>query len=317
MRNLPGYLGGTTVYNARLLRHKLEYALARSILAVLAWLPRPLSRRAASFTAFLIHWLVPKFRRVAYRNVAMAMPHLGPSERRRVVRGTFLSLGRMLAEFARFPSYTRDNVESVITYDGFENYAEAVRRGRGLLFLTGHLGAWELAAFAQSIYGNPLHVVIRALDNPYLNELVNRYRTMGGNRIIEKRDFARSILQALKNNEAVGILMDQNSSQTEGVFVDFFGIPACTSAGLARLALRSGAAVVPGFASWDPARQRYRLRFDPPVQLIETGNLEQDIAANTQLFTRIIEEHIRRVPGQWLWIHRRWKTRPPGEPPLY
>ena len=305
------------MYNAALIRYKLEYALARTILEILKRLPRPAARTFAAITAFLVYWIVGKYRRVAGRNLRLAMPELNAAERRRIIRGVFQNLGRMLAEFAHFPFYTKDNVARVITYDGIENYAEAVRRGRGVLFLTGHLGAWELGAFAQSVYGYPLHVVIRALDNPYLNELVNRHRTLAGNRIIEKRDFLRGILQALKANETVGILVDQNSSLQEGVFVDFFGTPACTSAGFAKIALRNDAAVVPAFAFWDSGRQRYRLRFDPPLDLLHTGDPQNDVVANTQLFTSVLERHIRAHPDQWLWIHRRWKTRPPGEPPLY
>ncbi len=305
------------MYNARLLRYKVEYALARGVLELLSRLPRPAARGLAIALASLGYWLLARFRRVAQRNLELALPERSAAERGRILRGVYRNLGRLLAEFAHFPHYTRENVARVIAYDGFENYSEAVGRGRGVLFLTGHLGAWELGAFAQSVYGHPLHVVMRALDNPYLNELVNARRTLAGNRIIEKRDFLRGILEALKNNEAVGILMDQNSSEQEGVFVEFFGVPACTASGFAKIALRTDAAVVPAFAFWDPQRGRYRLRFDPPVDLVRTGNLKQDVVANTQLFARVLEEHIRGLPDQWLWIHRRWKTRPPGEPPLY
>jgi KDO2-lipid IV(A) lauroyltransferase len=305
------------VYNARLLRHKAESALAHAILGFLGRMPRPLARWLAACTTFLIYWLVPRYRRVAHRNLRLAMPQLTAAERRRLVRGVYLSLGRMLAEFAHFPEYTGANVSRTVTYDGFENYAAAVRRGRGVLFLTAHLSAWELGAFAQSIYGYPLCIVIRALDNPFINELVNRYRMLGGNRIIEKRDFLRGILEALKNNETVGILMDQNASLQEGVFVEFFGRLACTSAGMAKIALRTDAAVVPAFTIWDADRKRYRIRFDPPLELIRTADNQADVAANTQLFTSVLERYIRGHPDQWLWIHRRWKTRPPGEPPLY
>ncbi len=305
------------MYNARLIRHKVEYALASAILWALERLPRPVARGLAMSVTLLAYLLVGRFRRVARRNLELALPELNAGERRRIAHGVFRNLGRMLAEFAHFPRYTFDNVGKVIAFDGFENYAEALRRGRGVLFLTGHLGAWELGAFAQSVYGYPLHVVIRALDNPSLNALVNARRTLAGNYIIEKRDFLRGILEALKKNEAVGILMDQNSSEQEGVFVDFFGRAACTATGFAKIALRTGAAVVPAFAFWDPQRGHYRLRFDPPLDLVRTGDSKHDVAANTQLFTRVLEEHIRRLPDQWLWIHRRWKTRPPGEPPLY
>ena len=298
-----------------MLRYRLEYALLWPIVKILGLLPRPLARGVGGLVGMIFYLLASRLRRVARKNLAMAMPDLSEAERARIIRGVFRNLSRMLAELALFPRYTRENVARVIPYDGFENYAAAVARGKGVIYLTGHLGAWELGAFAQSVYGHPLNVMIRALDNPYLNGLVNRYRTLAGNRIIEKRDFLRGVLQALKNNEAVGILMDQNSSLAEGVFVDFFGVPACTSTGMARIALRTGAAVVPAFGFWE--KSRYRLRFDPPLTLIETGDQEKDIAANTQLFTKVLEDYIRHYPDQWLWIHRRWKTRPPGEAGIY
>jgi KDO2-lipid IV(A) lauroyltransferase len=299
----------------RLLRYRLEYALLWPMVRMLGALPRPAARAVAQAIGGLFYALAPRLRRVARRNLTMAMPHLSAVEQKHIVRGVFRNLARMLAEFALFPRYTRANVGDVIVPDGFENYTAALRRGRGVIFLTGHLGAWELGAFGQSIYGHPLHVVIRALDNPWLNEMVNRYRALGGNRIIEKRDFLRGILEALKKNEVVGILMDQNSSPTEGVFVDFFGVKACTATGMARIALRTGAAVVPAFAFWEG--NRYRLRFDPALELISTGDAEKDAAANTQLFTKVLEDYIRHYPDQWLWIHRRWKTRPEGEMGLY
>ena len=149
----------------------------------------------------------------------------------------------------------------------------------------------------------------------------NRYpyrdQNLSGNRLIEKKDFARSILKALAANEAVGILIDQNASLESGVFVDFFGIPACTASGLARIALRTDAAVVPGFTLWDSKLRKYILRFDPAVELIRTGDDQADIVANTAKFTKVIEDFIRQYPDQWLWVHRRWKTRPEGQPPLY
>jgi len=158
---------------------------------------------------------------------------------------------------------------------------------------------------------------MRPLDNPHLDALVRRYRTLHGNKPILKDDPARDLLRAMKQGSTVGILMDTNMTPPEGIFVNFFGIPACTASGLARIALRTEAAVVPGFTLWDPVLRKYRLRFDPAVQLIRTGNNEQDIQANTQLFTKVIEDFVRRYPDQWLWVHRRWKTRPPGLPPLY
>jgi KDO2-lipid IV(A) lauroyltransferase len=251
------------------------------------------------------------------RNLALAFPEKTTSERRKIVRKVFISLGRQFAEVCLFPKYTGENVSRTVAYDGYENFDRASQRGKGVLFQTGHIGGWELSAFSHSLYGHPLHFVMRPLDNPYLDSLVRRYRTMHGNTPILKDDPARELLRAMRAGATVGILMDTNMTPPEGVFVDFFGIPACTASGLARIALRTDAAVVPGFTVWDPVLRKYRLRFEPPVPLIRTGNNEADIIANTAKFTKVIEDVVRRYPDQWLWVHRRWKTRPPGQPPLY
>jgi KDO2-lipid IV(A) lauroyltransferase len=247
----------------------------------------------------------------------LAFPEKGAQERRKILRGVFTSLGRQLAEVCLFPRYTCENVSRVVIYDGYENFQQAAERGKGVLFLTGHLGGWELSAFAQALYGHPLHFVMRPLDNPYLDRMVRDYRTMHGNVPILKDDPVRELLRAMKEGATVGILMDTNMMPPQGVFVDFFEIPACTPSGLARIALRTDAAVVPGFTVWDPGLRKYRLRFDPALKLVRTGDNEADILANTQLFTKVIEDFVRQYPDQWLWVHRRWKTRPPGERPLY
>src|ERR1700689_4891164 len=258
-----------------------------------------------------------RLRHVGLRNLALAFPEMPVRERRRLLRGEFVSLGRQLAEVCLFPRYTRENVSNIVVYEGFENFERAYARGKGVLFLTGHIGAWELSAFAHSLQGHPLSIVMRSLDNPYVDALLQRYRTMHGNRTVDKDDFVRGLLSAMKAGETVGILMDTNMTPPQGVFVDFFGIPACTASGLARIALRTDAAVVPGFTVWDPALGKYRLRFDPAINLVRTGNDDADALANTALFTKVIEEYVRRYPDQWLWVHRRWKTRPEGQPPLY
>jgi KDO2-lipid IV(A) lauroyltransferase len=147
--------------------------------------------------------------------------------------------------------------------------------------------------------------------------MVARYRCLSGNLPVEKNQSARAVLKVLAAGGTVGILADQNTLLAEGVFVDFFGIPACTTAGLARFALHTGAAVVPGFLHWDPALRKYRLCFEPAVEVVRTGEDATDIRENTQRFTNVIENYLRRYPDQWLWLHRRWKTRPPGEPPIY
>ena len=299
------------------MRERLEYALVWPCIKMLGLLPRPLARAIGIALGLAVYTVHGRLRRVGLRNLTLAFPDMTDRERRSLLRGEFVSLGRQLAEVCLFPRYTRENVERIVAYSGFENFERAYARGKGVLFLTGHLGAWELSAFAHSLQGHPLSIVMRSLDNPFVDKLIQGYRTMHGNRTVDKDDFVRGLLSAMKAGETVGILMDTNMTPPQGVFVDFFGIAACTASGLARIALRTDAAVVPGFTVWDKKLGKYILRFDPAVELIRTADNESDIVANTAKFTKVIEETIRQYPDQWLWVHRRWKTRPPDQPPLY
>ena len=299
------------------MRRKLEYAAAWPFIKILGILPRSLSRAFAIAISQMVYVFHFKLRQVGMRNLAMVFPEKTVAERKRILRGEFTSLGRQLAELCQFPKYTLENVDEVVEYDGLENYERAYARGKGVLFVTAHFGGWELSAFVHSLHGHPVNIVMRPMDNPYLDRMLQNQRTMHGNKVVPKDDFVRGLLAAMKGGETVGILMDTNMTPPQGVFVDFFGISACTASGLARIALRTDAAVVPGFTIWDDALGKYRLRFDPALELVRTGELEADIVANTQMFTKIIEDYVRKYPDQWLWVHRRWKTRPEGQPALY
>ena len=295
----------------------LEYAAVWAILKTLGALPRGMGRGTASTIAAGLYAMLPKLRRTTEFNLRLAFPEWDAARRSSVIRGMVRNLGWMAAEFARMPRYTRENIEEVLVLDGHENFLEGQRRGKGVLYLTGHIGAWELSSFAHALYGFPLHYMARPLDNPRVDALVNRYRCLSGNKPIFKNESARALLKILKEAGTVGILADQNTMPEEAVFVDFFGKQASTSTGIARVALHTDAAVVPGYAIWDESLQKYRLRFEPPVQLIRTGDTERDVLENTQKFTKIIEDIIRQYPDQWVWVHGRWNTRPKGEPPLY
>lgn len=229
-----------------------------------------------------------------------------------MLAGCWRTLARVVAVMARFPEINADNVRRFIRYEGFEHFEEAKRRGRGVLFATAHLGNWEFSAFAHALMTEPMSFVVRPMDNPLVDEMATHYRTMSGNRLLGRgKDFLRPLLEALRRNEAVGILIDQNVTADRGVFIDFFGRQACVDAGFARLAARTGATVLPGYAYWCDQEERYVLHFDPPVEI--TG----DPRADTQAVHARLESAIRRHPEQWLWIHRRWKTQPEGAPPLY
>lgn len=285
----------------------LEYWAARIVLAKVRWLPARMAAWRVALYARILDLAVPRLRRIALRNLELA----GFADRESIVRGVFRSLGRVVVTFAQFPKITRENVHRWIRYEGLENFTTAHKRGRGVLVATGHLGNWELSAYAHALMTGPMNIVVRPLDNPRVDALVEQRRGLSGNPIIRKKEAAREILHALKAGEAVGILIDQNSSLEEGVFVDFFGVKACANAAFVKFAHHSGAAVVPGFALWSDSEQCYILRFYPEIPM--TGEVQPD----TQRVHTALEQVIREYPDQWLWIHRRWKTRPPGEPGVY
>jgi KDO2-lipid IV(A) lauroyltransferase len=299
------------------MREWCEYAAVWVMLKGLGLLPRTLARNLATGVVRILYALSPKLRRTAEINLRIAFPEWTEAQRETIIRGMLRNLGWMAAEFARFPKYSKENIRQIVVIDGNENFLEGHRHGKGVLFLTGHIGAWELSSFAHALYGFPLHYMARPLDNKRIDALVNGYRCLPGNQPIFKNESARVMLKILKEAGTVGILADQNTMPDEAVFVDFFGKKASTTTGIARVALHTDAAVVPGYSIWDDSIGKYRLRFESPVELIRTGDTERDVFENTQKFTKVIEEIIRKYPEQWVWVHGRWNTRPKGEPPVY
>ena len=240
-----------------------------------------------------------RLQRTGLRNLRLAMPELNDEQRHAILKGVC------------------DNISDLVVYQGFENYERAARQGRGVLLLTGHFGAWELCAFAQGVYGHPLSFLVRPLDNPLLNRMISHYRELSGNRTIDKNRAVKPVLETLRRGEDIGLLIDANTLRDQGVFCDFFGMPACSTTGLAVFALRADAPVIPGFLIWDEQLKKHCLRFEPEIPLIRTGDFKEEVRINTARYTKVIEEYARRHPQQWLWIHKRWHTRPEGEPDLY
>jgi len=301
----------------RSIKELTEYAAARTLLFAFAAMPRNMAYGAAGILAALGFHLARRQRRSGPHNLPMAFPEKSDCHRGQIVSGCFRNLAGHVVDSTPFPELNKGNISEYVVHDGLDNYLEGLRRGRGVVFMTAHFGAWEMSSFAHALYGYPLKFVVRPIDNRRVEELVSSYRTLSGNVPIQRKQAARDILKALRQNEAVGILFDQNTTRSEGVFAEFFGIPAATTPSIALFALRAGAAVIPGFLIWDEKMKKHRLRLDPPVQLIETGDLSRDVLENTKKFNKILEGYVRKYPDQWLWIHRRWKTRPEGEPAIY
>jgi len=299
------------------LRERAEFAAVWALVHGLGVLPRAVARSVGAGIGAIAYRVIGKLRRVGMRNLELAYPQWTTAERERTLRKVYRNLGWLLAEFCLMGSYTREQASEFIEYDGLEHYLAARERGKGVLVLTGHLGAWELSSFYHSLVGFPMGLVIRRLDNPLVDEFVNRIRCLHGNRVIHKDDFARGLISAMRAGETVGILMDTNMTPPQGSFVPFFGVQACTASGMARVALKTDAAVVPGFLLWDEARAKYVLRFGPRIELARTGDSDADVLANTAAFAATTERYVREYPEQWLWMHRRWKTRPAGEPGVY
>lgn len=283
------------------------------LLGILRILPLPLSIRAAHGIGRACGRIVPKWRTVAESNLGRALPALSPRERSQVVRGVFRNLGRVAFALAKLPAWSPAKVARHVQFVGLEHYREGVARGRGVMLLTAHLGNWELGALAHGAVEGPLHVVVRPIDNGLVDGIVERLRQAHGNRVIRKRNAVREVLRVLRENGTVGILADQNAVLEEAVFVEFFGMQAAANKGFAQLALRSGAAVIPAVAWWDQGSMRHVVEYGPRIELVETDNPSLDVQKNTQLFQAALEERVRRHPDQWLWVHRRWKTKPPDE----
>ena len=269
----------------------------------------PLSLRRALFTGLfrLFFHLVPRQRLIAVYNLRRAFPEKSDDEILRIARGVYRNMGIMAAEFFDVPRLTKENIGELVEPEGLEHCLKALEKGRGVLFFTAHFSNWELSAAAAALLIKPVVAIYRTLDNALLDHLVLRVRSATGNTLIPKEHSMRTMIRSLKRNEIVGILIDQNVAWNEGVFVDFFGRPACTTNGLALLALHTGAPVLPGYIVRLPDG-RYRLVIGPEVEITRTGDRAEDVLANTQRFTKVIEETVRRYPDQWFWVHQRWKT---------
>ena len=298
-----------------------EYALVRGIMSAFAVLPDSGAVSLGRLLGRVTHRRFSKLRSVGLRNLEIAFPEKTTEEREAILQGAFENLGRVLGTVSHFDKLTPEALKELVIHDPDPEFDAAYKRsideGRGRIIVGGHLGNWELQAFSYPIFFEPLTFLAREMDNPMIDKLIRSTRTRLGNRQIDKTNSAPAIIRTLRGGGAVGMLADVNSHPKEGVFVPFFGVPACTQSGVAMLAIRTNSLIVPAFAMWDDALQKYRIVHDRIIEPANTGDRDRDIVETTASYTAAIERVIRRYPEQWIWIHRRWKTRPPGEPELY
>jgi Kdo2-lipid IVA lauroyltransferase/acyltransferase len=298
-----------------------EYFAARFALAVLGLLPRNAAVSISIGILRVLPHVLPGLRRIGLRNLEIAFPEKSLSERSEILDGTFNNLGRVLGELSQFHKFTRDQLAVLIDFELDEEskqlYDRNKRERRGVLITTGHLGNWEMLVLGFAALYEPISYLARPLDNPKIDEMLNGLRTRFGNRPINKTNSAMLAIKILREGGILGVLSDVNAHPKEGVFVPFFGVPACTLSGAAMLAIRSNSFIFPTFCVWDKNSKRYKFVHGRLLQPSNTGDRKQDIITTTQAYTLEIEKIIRAYPDQWMWIHRRWKTRPSGEPDLY
>ncbi|MCX7981283.1 MAG: lysophospholipid acyltransferase family protein [Syntrophales bacterium] len=271
-------------------------------------IPRGIRKQLFCYLALLFYYLFPRHRLITLHNLVRAFPDKSIQDLEILARRVFKNLGIIVSEFFDLPSITKENFSHWVEFEGLEHFYEAKSAGKGVIASVSHFGNWEMMAVTFAVAVEPLTILYRPLDNPYLNEIVTFVRTRPGNTLLTKEGSMRKALKALYNGQVLCILNDQNVDVREGVFVDFFGRPACTGTGLATLAMLSSAPILPVFMP-RLSSGKYRMIFLPPFIAEDTGNYERDLEVNTQRITKILEDKITQYPDQWLWLHQRWKTK--------
>ena len=298
-----------------------EYATAQTILFVLSLLPRRGALALGKAVAWIGFHTLGKLRRTGLRNLEIAFPKLSESQRLDILKGSLQSLGRVLGEVSQFGKATSESLRKIIDFELDDEsqllYKRIREENRGLVITTGHLGNWELLVFAFAALHEPIAYLARPLDNPLIEELTVKIRTRFGNRPINKANSAMLVIKMLREGDIVGILSDVNAHPKEGIFVPFFSLSSCTTAGPATFAIRTDSLIFPMFCVYDHEQKKYKVVHGPVIEPSMTGDRSADILTTTAAYTAEIEKIIREYPDQWLWIHKRWKTRPPGEPEVY
>ncbi|GAK50955.1 lipid A biosynthesis acyltransferase [Candidatus Moduliflexus flocculans] len=289
----------------------LEFAAAMTFAWPLSALPLRLALKIGEIFGIGMYWLLRRRRKLGFRNLTIAFGDtLSEQQKEAILKTTFRNLGKSIVETLHFPTMSKEYLAEHVEIIGLEHYFAAKAKGRGVLCLTGHIGNWEMSSHAHSAAGHPMSIVVRPLDNAYLNRTVERLRTLHGNRLLARgQNGLKQILAALKAREMVGILMDQNTRRSKGIFVDFFGKPACTIPVIPLIALRYDVPVISAFVV-RTGFDTHRLLIGAEIEMERTGDMQNDLVINTAKLNRMLEEIIRQYPDQWFWVHNRWKTQP-------
>ena len=296
---------------------KIEYLVVRALVGAIGVFPLETSMSIGKGAGRFFGSLIPKLKKNGRRNLEIALPETSQNEREKILNGTFESLGRQLGFVSHFDDFTHERVREIVEVIGKEHFDRAYEKGNGVLFFTGHFGSWEVFNLLPPAFGHTMNILVRRIDNPLVEMFVDNLRTRLGCKTLDKSQSARQMFRVLRRGELLGILADLNVQEKEGVFVDFFGVPASTTTGIAKLALATNAAVLPAFAVWNEAKQKYVVHLEPAVEYEKTDDAERDVKILTQDITRVVERYVRAFPEQWLWIHKRWNTRPKGEAGFY
>jgi KDO2-lipid IV(A) lauroyltransferase len=300
-------------------QNRAEYVVLRGAFGILGAMPLWLALRVGEALAWGVLVVAWPLRHIGMTNLGIAFPDKPPAERRRILRSSMMNHGRMAAELAHLPRLSDEELSDMVQFEDETWWREAIgwERPTGVLILSGHFGNWELLVFAHGRRGYPVTMVHRTMRNPLIDRWLNKVRGRAGTRLVRKAHAATQVLRALREKQLLVLPFDQNSTRGLGVFVDFFGVPASTNTGVARIGLRAGAPIVPVFMVRQGRHARHRVHVLPIIELESTGDLRADVKRNTARLSAVFEDMVRRFPEQWLWVHKRWKTRPEGAPEVY
>lgn len=285
------------------------YYLGRAAAFTFYMLPLSIGLFIARAFGRMAFYLLGDYRRIAIANLTEAFgKEKSEAEIRRIARKVFENLAMVAVEMVRFPHVDKDNIDGYVRCENLETFDESFKAGRGTIVLTGHFGNWELLAMTIRVKGYPGVAVGRKIYFHKYDDYLNRLRKIHDVNVIDREQSIRSFLKVLKANKIVGVLADQDVDSVDGVFVNFFGKPAYTPIGPVALAKLTGAALVPTFIVREGLHHRFIV--NKPIDLVDTGDAGKDMVTNTQAWSDVLESFIRRYPDHWVWVHRRWKTRP-------